>query len=317
MPLQLPVTVAVLLHLSSTENWSDFRIALLQMHCPFDLFINLVEGINSADELQRQTALIRSDFPDARINYSSNRGMDVGGMFRLFAEVIEGPYQALLYAHSKSANVWRKSLLQMLTINSTQALEMLNISDSQTNKKIGMIGAYSYPFDYYNLGPYLAILSELGVKVDSSWSCYFSRYPAMQSVSLEQRIAHARDIAIPGLRPELDLEYARAVLGDPDTIKQAMNPELLRKFIADKVISALPYFPGNFFWIAMPLVRKLSTLIDFEEEQAKLPLDLSSDRQLQSRAHAWERALPVFVMKNGYALHSLQANSKQSTRLAI
>ena len=57
----------------------------------------------------------------------------------------------------------------------------------------------------------------------------------------------------------------------------------------------------------MHLVRKLSTLIDFEKEHARLPLDLSSDRQFQSRAHAWERVLPVFAVKNGYDLFSLDS----------
>lgn len=309
MPLHQPVSVAVLLHLSNAGNWCDFRSALQQIAHPFDLFINLVEGLNSTSEMQRQSELVRSDFPDACIIHSANRGMDVGGMFRLFAQALNGPYQVLLYAHSKSDDDWRRSLLQMLTQHSERAIEMLNITDSLTDTKIGMIGAYSYPFDYYNLGPYTEILAQLGIKLDSSWSRYFTRYPAMQAVALEQRIAHARDIAIAGLRPELDLEYARVVLGNPSVMEQAMNPELVRQFIADKVIAALPYFPGNFFWISMPLVRKLSTLIDFEKEQANLPLDLASDREFQSRAHAWERALPVFVMKNGYGLYSLQAHS--------
>jgi hypothetical protein len=306
MTFHQPVSVAVLLHLSSTSNWLDFRTALQQIPGSYHLYINLVTGFNSPAEIEQQINLVRSDYPNVSITCSANRGMDVGGMFRLFAKVLDGPYQAMLYAHSKSDERWRRSMLQALTQHSTKAIRLLKGHATPSAKKIGMIGAYAYPYDYYNLGPYIAILEQLGIKLDSSWSRYFARYPAMRNVSLEQRIAHARDIDVEGLRPELDLEYASALLGKPDAMEQAMNPQLLRRFIADKTISGLPYFPGNFFWISMPLLRKLSTVIDFEEERAKLPLDLASDREFQSRAHAWERVLPVFAVKSGYGLHSLQ-----------
>ena len=307
MPLHSPVPVAVLLHLSTTKNWPDFYLALQQVPRPFDLFINLVKGLNSTEVIQLQHERICSDFPDAHIIYSENRGMDIGGMFRLFSQALAGQYQVLLYAHSKSDDAWRCNMLQRLTQHSTQAIDILNHADSPTENRSGMVGAYTYPYDYYNLGPYLSLLAQLGVKVDSTWARYFERYPEMKSVAFEQRIAHARDIATNGLRPELDVEYAGVMLGAPGQARQMMNPDLLRQFIADKVVGELPYYPGNFFWITMHLVRKLSTLIDFEKEHARLPLDLSSDRQFQSRAHAWERVLPVFAVKNGYDLFSLDS----------
>lgn len=307
-----PASIAVLLHLSSTRNWSDFDTALKRLEQPFDLYINLVQGLNSSDELDRQSRLIHRCYPHACIVQSSNRGMDVGGMFHLFELALTSPYQAIFYAHSKTDDVWRRNLLAALTQNSARLVELL-VNDKPTQAKpIGMIGAYSYPFDYFNLGPYLCILERLGVEVSSNWSRYFLRYPTMRSVPIEQRIAHALECRSTALRPELDIEYARAILGDPDIDKQAMNARLLRRFIADKVVAALPYFPGNFFWISMPLIRRLRALIDFEHERALLPLGLSSDLDLQSRAHAWERALPVFVAKNGYRLHSLQSTSSAS-----
>ncbi len=306
MPTHPPVSIAVLLHLSSLRNWADFQTALQHLPRPFDLFINLVEGLNSSLEIDRQRNLILKHFPDARIVQSSNRGMDIGGMFRLFEQALSGEYRAVLYAHSKSDDNWRRQLLTQLTQHSKLAITALT---QHSNNPIGMVGAYSYPFDYYNLGPFLRILEQLDIKPETSWERYFSRYPAMRTVPIEQRIAHARDACPSILRPELDIEYAYSVLGSPEQRQQSMNPDILRRFVADKVVSALPYFPGNFFWISMPLIRKLQTAIDFRQERARLPLNLQSDQQLQSRAHAWERALPVFVAKSGYRLYSLQSQS--------
>lgn len=146
-------------------------------------------------------------------------------------------------------------------------------------------------------------LKKLDIKVSSNESRYFLHYSTIRNIPIEQRIAHAIEFDKPVLRrPELDTEYAHNMLGDPDINEQAMNPEILRRFIADNVVAALPYFPGNFFWISMLLIHKLRTLIDFEHERALLPLKLLTDQGLQSRAHAWERVLPVFVAKNGYRL---------------
>ena len=310
MPAHPPVSIAVLLHLSSTRNWPEFDAALQRLEQPFDLFINLVEGLNSSIELDRQSGLILGGYPHARIIRSSNRGMDVGGMFGLFELALEGAYQAVFYAHSKTDDNWRRKLLTTLTQNSTLILKAFTPEHQTSSRPVGMIGAYSYPFDYYNLGPYLQILQRLEIKTERSWSRYCRHYPAMRSTPIEQRIAHACESSSTKhrsrFRPELDLEYARAMLGDPALKQQAMNPQLLRRFVTDKVVSGLLYFPGNFFWISLPLIRRLRALIDFEHERALLPPDLSSDRNLQSRAHAWERALPVFATKNGYRLLTLK-----------
>lgn len=310
MPPCSPASIAVLLHLSSTRTWPDFKAALQNLAQPFDLYVNLVLGLNTSDELDRQSHLIHRHYPNAHIVRSSNRGMDVGGMFRLFDLALTGPYKAVLYAHSKSDDAWRHQLITTLTHNSTQIIDTLTSVSLEQTRPIGMIGAYAYPFDYYNLGPYLDILKQLGIEIDSSWSRYFLHYPAIRKVPIEQRIAHALECSMSELRPELDIEYAQTMLGDPHVNEQAMNPMMLRRFIADRVVTALPYFPGNFFWISMPLIRNLRTLVDFEHERTLLPVDLCSDLNFQSRAHAWERALPVFVAKNGYRLYSLKTQSR-------
>jgi len=300
MALAQPAPVAVLLHLANTRYWPEFRLALQQITAPFDLYINLVSGLNSEQSIARQQQQILRDYPASHIIISSNRGMDVGGMFRLFAQVVDKPYQVLFYAHSKSDPHWRQALLGKLSQHSAAAIQSLSNSENRT----GMIGAYLYPFDYYNLGPFLDIMARLNIKLESDWTRYFERFPGMRDVALEQRIAHIQDVGMPQLRPNIDLEYAQTLLGNPDLPGQRMNAGWQKQFIKDGVISGLPYFPGNFFWIRMSIIRQLSQLIDFDAEWAALPLDLSSDQQIQSRAHAWERALPVFAAKKGWRLEA-------------
>src|SRR5690606_359643 len=135
-----------------------------------------------------------------------------------------------------------------------------------------------------------------------------ARYPNMRGQPIEQRITHSMAGTRQALRPELDLEYAARLFGDADSGRQPMNVELLRRMIADRVLGPLPYFPGNFFWILRDVVERLVERVGLDAEFRALPAELRSDRERQSRAHAWERALPVFALKQGYALATLGAN---------
>ena len=82
--------------------------------------------------------------------------------------------------------------------------------------------------------------------------------------------------------------------------------------IRDGVIGPLPYFPGNVFWIAGRLLRELAGCVDFEHELERLPAGPSDDVERQSPAHAWERFLPIFAVKRGYAL--LDARVRAATQ---
>ena len=304
--------IAVLLHLLNMDNWQDFVLALKQINQPFDVLINLVNGLNSETILQQQHDQIRKVFPNADIMVSENRGMDIGGMFRLFERSLGKGYKALFYAHSKSDHRWRRSMLTPLTRHSSWAIDTLCQPPLDTHERpAGMVGAYFYAYDYYNIHPFMDIMSELDIRLNTSWERYFVRFPASRALSLEQRIAHATDACNRNtdyirLRPELDLEYAQAFLDDLQSREQAVSPSLLSQMISEKVVSQLPFYPGNFFWISMQVIEKLSERLDFKTEYESLPLDLSSDQQFQSRAHAWERALPVFSMKSGLILKTLQ-----------
>lgn len=298
--------MAVLLHLSTLAHWGEFVRALDRIDVPFDLKVNLVHGLNQPDVVRRQEYVIREAYPDAHIITSDNRGMDVGGMFRLFNLVHDAGYRAMLYVHSKSDDAWRGAMLETLTRNSRRAVDLLLEHETAGRPRVtGMVGAYLYPFDYYNIGPFMALASQLGISLVTSWERYFDHYPAARDLSIGQRVAHALAMNKPALRPEVDLEYAEWLLGHIDGREQPMSRALLARMAAERVIGPLPYFPGNCFWIGADVIRSLRRHIDFEAEHAALPLDLTSDRTLQSRAHAWERMLPVFALKNGFRLVAL------------
>ncbi len=233
--------------------------------------------------------------------------MDVGGMFRLFDHALGSNHDALFYAHSKSDIEWRQGMLFALTRYANPVIQALTKDRSEIrSQKVGMVGAYCYPFDYFNLRPFLELMAHLEVPLNTSWDRYYKRYPFAKFLSWEHRLAHAREINQPTLRPEVDLEYAKCTFGDYTNERQPMNAGLLPKMISDGVLGPLPYFPGNFFWVSMHVVRELRQKIDFNKEFELLTLNLKSDRELQSRSHAWERALPVFAAKNGFKLVSLK-----------
>lgn len=298
--------VAVLLHLSRFDHWQEFVDALNRIEAPFDIKVNLVRGLNEPDTLRRHTDRVNQTFPGAQVIESDNRGMDVGGMFRLFDLVRDSGYRALLYVHSKSDDVWRHAMLNTLTRNSSRAVDLLLGRDAGSNSRpVGMVGTYFHPFDYYNIGPCLELAAELGIGLETSWENYFRRYPASRDMPVGQRVAHAIAMGRPALRPEIDVEYAETFLGDIHGREQPMNAARFRRLKADGVTGPLPYFPGNCFWIHGGIIDKLARRISFDDEHARLPLNLASDRKFQSRAHAWERMLPVFALRNGFRLVGL------------
>lgn len=218
-------------------------------------------------------------------------------MMRLFGEIADADYQVLMYAHSKSDTVWRQTLLQTLSQVDERLLDTLR----SPSTKLAMLGAYAYPFDYFNLKPYLALAQQLGLSLVTDWERVYAKYPSAKALPFEQRIAWAKEHQLTGLRPEIDLEYAEARLGarSQECDQQLMQQGLLKNFIADGVMQTLNYFPGNFFWLKHEVIKRLAKKINFADEFDQLPLGLSSDMERQSRAHAWERILPVFVEKIG------------------
>lgn len=293
---------AVLLHLSHTHSFGEFSAALSKLNTNFDLYVNLVEELNSPAQIDQQSSLILSHYPTATVVQSANRGMDIGGMFKLFGLAQGKGYTRLMYAHSKSDTEWRQVMLAALCGVSDQVLDEL----ASHNAPLGMIGTYAYPFDYYNLSPYLELVSQLEIPLTTDWQEVIKRRPVAGQMDILNRVDWAKDQNITTGRPELDIEYAKAILGDFYSAEQKMNKTHARRFISDGVIGPLAYFPGNFFWLSGKALDFLASKIDFSEEIKKLPADLQSDSQTQSRAHAWERVLPSLFAKNGFAVRALR-----------
>ena len=306
--------IVVLLHLASGRHLDEFATALARIGEPYDVVVNLPR-IDGGDEARRSLRdAVEHALPNARLIESDNRGMDVGGMLRLFGCALHGSWRYWLYLHSKSDDRWRRAMLDPLTHGARRAIDLMaRPGHDRRFAPVGMAGAWSYPFDYYNLGPFLDLMNSFGVSLETGWERYYIRYPNMRGLPIEQRIAHSMAGARRALRPELDLEYAAWLFGDADTGRQPMNAELLRRMIADRVLGPLPYFPGNFFWIRRDVVERLAGTVDLDAEFRALPAGLRSDRERQSRAHAWERALPVFALKQGFALATLGADRSDSS----
>ena len=299
--------IAVLLHLADTQFLKEFEIALQRLPDGFDLFVNLVKGLNTEPELDLQTRQIHKVFANAKIIHSDNRGMDVGGMFRLFSQIQGRSYQAVLYMHGKTDARWRNKMLSDLSIGAEKFVARLSTPATKDQVNVGMIGSHLYPFDYYNTAPCLVLAEELGLDLETSWQRFNRQHPLAAELDVIQRARWATDRKLHNGRPEIDIEYACKVLGNEVlATEQAMQQRFARQFIADSVYGPLPYFPGNCFWLRGEIIDLLAKHIDFEDEFLRLPENLTSDKELQSRAHAWERMLPVFAIKNNFAIKSLE-----------
>jgi hypothetical protein len=133
--------VAVVLHIGSlgplVELLSDVQNVQLA-GVTFDLYVNLASG--KVDEAQA-TALIKKTFPQALIQTSENRGMDIGGFLKLLPLVMTAApaYDYVLKLHTKSNQYWRRSLIVPLCGSATQVRHCLNTLQRQPH--VGMIGA--------------------------------------------------------------------------------------------------------------------------------------------------------------------------------
>lgn len=108
---------------------------------PYDLFVNLTEG---RFDTQVATDIINKQFPTAVIITSENRGMDIGGFFRVLPYVLKGnaaglPYAYVLKLHTKSMKTWRRALINPICGSTLQVQHILQLLE--TLPKIGMIGS--------------------------------------------------------------------------------------------------------------------------------------------------------------------------------
>lgn len=105
------MSVAVMFHVGNSipvaemlRDINNLRLAQVK----HDLFVNLVEG---KVDVKAMTSLIKLNYPSAVIVVSENRGMDIGGFFKLLPLVLKGSYTYILKLHTKSMISWRRSLI--------------------------------------------------------------------------------------------------------------------------------------------------------------------------------------------------------------
>jgi len=297
---------AVLLHFSDAIYLNDFKDALSRLPPDLDLYINLVSGLHSDSALDEQQESLQEAFPQAKFIRSENRGMEIGGMFSLFDHIKDHSYGAVLYVHASANHDWYKQVLLSLSMNVGKILLKFTEINDEITRPAGMIGVHVRPFDYYNIGPFMGLAAKFGVKLRTSWEEYFERVPTAQDMEVIERARWATKNDLSRHRPEVDLEYARAVFGNLNEAKQKMDQQHLTQFSQDRVIGPLPYFPGSSFWIHGDLLDMLAQKIDFQSEFDRLPEGITSDQSEQSLVHAWERFLPVFAEKLGYRILSLE-----------
>ena len=138
------ITTCVLVHIFYPELYPEIKKYLDNLSgFSYDIFFNLVEN-NWTPGFH---ALVRSDFPDARVIVSRNVGRDIGGFFNLLSYIgnIQS-YSAFLLIHSKKSphiseelsSKWRKDLLES-TIGSREVVlqNMYLLEDTNT----GLVGA--------------------------------------------------------------------------------------------------------------------------------------------------------------------------------
>lgn len=155
-----PPRLAVFAHLYYGELWPELLAYLNNVPEPFDLYVNLVDSMAEGVGLLAQR--IGWEVPWAKVFISPNRGRDVGGLFRLLAEVPEGrQYAAWAFIHGKRSvhatpgarmdgNAWRKSLLDAVLGTPEQAAKCIaevlrpGVGIAGTAKWIERVGS-----DYY------------------------------------------------------------------------------------------------------------------------------------------------------------------------
>jgi rhamnosyltransferase len=140
-------SIAIILHLYYTDLWEEFKVQLLQLDNNFDLYISLTNGNKNIEDD------IKNSFPNAKIFWFDNRGLDIGPFFHTLKYFIENNlnYQYLIKLHSKKSinsvgenrgASWRIELVQSL-IGSNETLKR-NISSFEDDKNINVGGNPNY-----------------------------------------------------------------------------------------------------------------------------------------------------------------------------
>jgi lipopolysaccharide biosynthesis protein len=142
--LEDALPVGIFVHMFYPDMWTEIAGYLQNMQgVKHELYINLVtSSFDSAIFSQ-----IRRDFPDAQILVSPNEGRDIGGLFRLFAEVDFNKLSAVAICHSKKSphlaagvgQSWMRDLMDAYA--DTRENYAKNVRIIQHDPSVGMIAS--------------------------------------------------------------------------------------------------------------------------------------------------------------------------------
>jgi lipopolysaccharide biosynthesis protein len=147
-------SIAIILHLYYTDLWEEFKVQLLQLDNNFDLYVSLTNGNKNIE------GDIKSSFPNAKIFWFDNKGLDIGPFFHILKYFIENDlnYDYLIKLHSKKSinsvgedkgTSWRIGLVNSL-IGSNEIFKK-NISLFEDAKNINIGGNPNYFYRDSNL----------------------------------------------------------------------------------------------------------------------------------------------------------------------
>ena len=200
---------AVLLHLSDAVYLHDFKALLERLPAHYDLFINQVEGLTSRDTLNDQANSLAEAFPQAEFTRSENRGMEIGGMLRMFTKIQGRSYQAIFFAHSRSNKDWRKQMLHLFSEEAGKILLQLGTTRYSPKSEVGMIGGYIHPYDYYSITPYLQLAKQLELEINTTWDQFNQQHPLAAKMAVVERARWASENNLHADRPEVDIVVSK------------------------------------------------------------------------------------------------------------
>lgn len=127
--------LAVILHLYYEDLWSEFSSYFDNITVDFDLYVSLVKGEGRNDVAEE----IRTKYPNAKIYFFENRGMDIAPFIYIFDQIVKigVDYECFIKVHSKKSlahdatgnygNSWRDTLVSSI-LGNTQRFERAFVS---------------------------------------------------------------------------------------------------------------------------------------------------------------------------------------------
>ena len=165
--------LCVLVHVYYPELWAELSSYIANLPPDiFDLYVNLVDDTFD----QALLTNVRDDFPEARVYISANAGSDIGGHFRMLANVRLERYVVCCLLHTKmsshmskrKAQLWRRDLLD--PILGSPRVAATNVEAMVADNTIGQIGAKRCQYKGLNGNrqKYFDLLRELNIREGES-----------------------------------------------------------------------------------------------------------------------------------------------------